>query len=57
MLVTLQSEVHNESSDDGRCHGHHGDTLGVRGGVALARGAGIDAGPVLLETGSCSDSD
>ena len=56
-FVTLQSEVHDDSGDDGRRHGDHGDGLGGRGGVALVRGAGVDAGPVLLKTDSFSTSD
>ena len=56
-FVTLQSEVHDDSGDDGCCHGDHGDCLGGRGGVALVGGAGVDAGPVLLKTESCSTSD
>ena len=56
-FVTLQSEVHDDSGDDGRRHGDRGDCLGGRGGVALVGGAGVDAGPVLLKTESCSTSD
>ena len=56
-FVTLQSEVHEDSGDDSCQHGDHGDGLGGRGGVALVRGAGVDAGPVLLKTDSFSTSD
>ena len=56
-FVTLQFEVHEDSGDDSCHHGNHGDGLGGRGGVALVRGAGVDAGPVLLKTDSFSTSD
>ena len=54
----LQSEVHEDSCDDGHCHGDHGADRESRGGVALVRGARVDAGPVLLKTAaSGEDSD
>ena len=54
----LQSEVHDDSCDDGHCHGDHGAARVGRGGVALVRGARVDAGPVLLKTAaSGEDSD
>ena len=56
-FVTLQFEVHEASGDDSCQHGDHGDGLGGWGGVALVRGAGVDAGPVLLKTDSFSTSD
>ena len=45
----LQSEVHDDSCDDGRRHRDHGAARDGRGGVALVRGARVDAGPVLLK--------
>ena len=49
-FVTLQSEVHDDSCDDGRRHRDYGAAEDGWGGVALVRGAGVDAGPVLLKT-------
>ena len=46
---TLQSEVHDDSCDDGRRHRDYGAAEDGWGGVALVRGAGVDAGPVLLK--------
>ena len=46
----LQSEVHDDSCDDGRRQGDHGAAQDGRGGVALVRGARVYAGPVLLKT-------